>query len=297
MWFGAFAARELAMVRCRFRLLWWCAWLALAAGFFERGTDVHALRSTNDFKRWVTNSSYLVMLAFYREGCGYCQLLVDPWEKAASDLKHMVHFCGLDTEKDPKLTQRAAQKYGIEIKGVPTIVAFTPKSKNPIPYNGERTAAAIKAFASSTMPDFVVRLKPEGYEAWADYSTDPTRRIVLFSEKGSPAALLKAISSEFRGRVLFGLAPKASFEALAQRFGVSGYPTLVALRRPADDLEDDSWISGHFGDRQFALLQLSADAKPTFRTLESWLMPFARAPRASRAKVRARRRTATGGEL
>mmetsp|Transcript_22217 Transcript_22217/g.66499 ORF Transcript_22217/g.66499 Transcript_22217/m.66499 type:complete len:287 (-) Transcript_22217:45-905(-) len=265
--------------------------LPVGVAFFEYGSNVHALKTTSDFKRWVTNSSYLVMVNFYREGCGFCKLLEDPWEKSATDLKHMVHFCAIDTEKAPALAAKASQKYGIEIKGVPTIVAFTPKSKTPLPYNGERTAPAIKGFASSTMPDFVTRLSPKTLPAWLDYSVDSVRKILLFSEKSAPATLLKAISSEFRGRVSFGLAPKSSFGILAEEYGVNSFPALVALRRPEDEFEEDRWIQKNFGDTRHAVLHLAGGAKPSFRSLEFWVMPFARAPRSKKYKPRTSSRT------
>lgn len=269
-------------------MLWptycWLAWaltcmLPGAEGFFEFGSNVHSLKNSNDFKKWVTNSSYLVMVAFYREGCGFCQLLVEPWEKAATDLKHIVRFCGIDTEKDRKLAERAARKYGIEIKGVPTIVGFSPKSKTVLLYNGERTAAAIKSWTTSTMPNFVTQVVPKSYPSWSDYALDGTRKILLLSEKATVAPLMKAIACEFRGRVAFGLAPKRDFQHLAKSFGIEDFPALVALRRPADDFEDDAWIEKSFGSRQYSKLQLAGASKPSFRSLESWVMPFARSAR------------------
>merc|ERR1712129_204939 len=118
-------------------------------------------------------------------------------------------------------------------------------------------------------------------------------KIILFSEKASPAALLKAISSEYRGRVSFGVAQKQQFAEEAQKYGVESYPTLVALRRPADDFEDDAWIKRNFGELQFAVLPLAGKTKPSFRSLEGWVMPFARAPRTSKAKAKSRRSSRT----
>eukprot|EP00929_Paragymnodinium_shiwhaense_P107171 TRINITY_DN73239_c0_g1_i1.p1 TRINITY_DN73239_c0_g1~~TRINITY_DN73239_c0_g1_i1.p1 ORF type:complete len:329 (+),score=51.72 TRINITY_DN73239_c0_g1_i1:131-988(+) len=274
-----------------------CAQWIQTAAFYETGSNVHGLKRSDDFKRWVTNSSFLVMAEFYREGCGFCALLTEQWEKAATDLKHLVHFVGIDVEKDRALSNKVIQKYGIKVEGVPTIVGFMPNSKQPIVYNGERKAGAIKTWATNTMPDFVKRLKqPEDFEAWADYADDQTRRIVLFSEKASVAALMKAISSEFRGRVRFGLAVKDTFSRLAKEYGVQSYPTLVALRRPADDFEDDSWVQKYFGEKQFASLSLATGPKPTFRSLEGWAMTFARAPRDSK-RPQKRRRAEKSGEL
>lgn len=269
---------------CRLRWILCSSLLLSALAFYERGSNVHGLKSTNDFKRWVTNSSYLVMTEFYRETCGVCVIFEKEWEKAATDLKHIVHFVAIDVEKDPKLSNKVIQKYGISVTGVPTVVAFTPKSKSPLVYNGERKATAIKAWATSTMPDFVERLKPDAFDSWADYGKDPVRKVVLFSEKSSVAALMKAVSSEFKGRVQFGIATKSVFADLAKRYEVHSYPTLVVLRRPADDFEDDAWIRKHFGERLFTSLALSGGQKPTFRTLEGWVMSFASTPRSRKKK-------------
>lgn len=253
-----------------------------ATAFYESGSNVHGLKRSSDFKRWVTNSSYLVMAEFYREGCGFCALLTEQWEKAATDLKHLVHFVAIDVEKDRSLTSQVTRKYAIEVKGVPTIVAFTPNSKSPIPYNGERKASDIKAFATNTMPNFVKHLMQDEVASWSDGAKDSLRRIILFSEKSAVAPLMKAISSEFRGRVQFGLAKKESFAKFAETYEVSAYPTLVAIRRRADDFEDDAWIRKHFGDRQYAALPLGTGPKPSFRSLEAWVMIFARNARTSK---------------
>jgi len=260
--------------------------LPSACAFYEYGSNSHALRKSADFKQMVTNSSYLVMVQFYRESCGFCKLLVEPWEKAATDLKHMVHFCSIDVEKDRALSSKVVQKYGIKVEGVPTVVAFTPKSKMPLPYNGERTASAIKAWASSTMPDFVTRLSPKSFDSWSHDGEDQTRKIILFSEKAAPATLIKAISSAYRERVSFGLAQKGTFAEQAKQYGVESYPSLVALRRPADGFEEDVWLDKNFGGKQFSVLSLAGATKPTFRSLEFWVMPFARAPRTKKAKSR-----------
>jgi thiol-disulfide isomerase/thioredoxin len=38
----------------------------------------------------VLESEYLYVVEFYREGCGYCQLLTPIYEKLAGSMKHMV---------------------------------------------------------------------------------------------------------------------------------------------------------------------------------------------------------------
>lgn len=259
----------------------WCLLHSASGTFFEYGSDVHGLKNAKDFKARVSNSSFLVMVAFYREGCGFCVLLEKEWDKAATDLKHMVHFAGVDTERARPLTTKAAQKYDIKIEGVPTIVAFTPKASKPMVYDGERKAGAIKKWAASHMPDFITRLTPATYRKWSEKGDAAgARNVVVLSDKPSPASLLKAVASEYRGRVSFGLAPKSEFRDLCRKFGVETFPALVALRRPADDFEDEAWVAKHFGGAQHSVMQLGGGAaKPTFRSLDFWVMPLARPAR------------------
>ncbi|CAK9086013.1 Putative protein disulfide-isomerase DDB_G0275025, partial [Durusdinium trenchii] len=123
-------------------------------GFFEKGSDVHRIKTAQQWKEKVKNSNYLWIVAFYRESCGFCALLEPELEKVASELKHLIHFAGINVEKDPKFTQQVVQKFNFQITGVPTIKVFSPIT-SPYDYGGERKAAAIKKFALGAQPSFV----------------------------------------------------------------------------------------------------------------------------------------------
>ena len=47
------------------------------------------------------------------------------------------------------------------VKGYPTILAFTPGSKTPRQYQGERSAAALKAWALSSIPNKVATVNKQ----------------------------------------------------------------------------------------------------------------------------------------
>ena len=76
--------------------------------FYEFGSNVIKLVDETQFKRDVLNSNYLWAVEFYREGCGYCQLLTPIWEKVAENLKHLVKVAAVDTERSGSLASNHA---------------------------------------------------------------------------------------------------------------------------------------------------------------------------------------------
>jgi len=71
--------------------------------------------------------------------CGHCKSLAPEYEKVATTLKGVVKIVSVDATAHESL----AQKY--QIKGFPTIKVFGADKKNPIDYQGQRTADAIIA--------------------------------------------------------------------------------------------------------------------------------------------------------
>ncbi len=76
--------------------------------FYEFGSNVIKLNDEKQFKREVLESNYLWAVEFYREGCGYCQLLTPIWEKVAEHLKNMVRVAAVDTERSGSLAANHA---------------------------------------------------------------------------------------------------------------------------------------------------------------------------------------------
>ena len=114
---------------------------ACAHGFFEKGSDVVTLASTADWKQHVTNSSFLWIVAFYREGCGYCVLLEPEFASAATQLKRLVKFGAVDVEKHRRVADAVSRKHEFRIEGVPTLKAFSPTAAaSPFDVDAERTA-------------------------------------------------------------------------------------------------------------------------------------------------------------
>lgn len=211
------------------------------------------------------------------------------FDKAAADLKHIVHFAAIDVERAPQLSNAVMQKYNFKIEGVPTMRFVSPGSLVTEEYRGERTAKALKAAAYKSMPSFVDIVTAAGLDAWVEKEVAASRKALLFSEKGAVPALFKAISSAYRGYINFAQVTIVSLgmqpgKALAERFELSQLPSLVVLRRSADDFEDEKWQAEKFGSRNFAALSFGTHDKPSFRKLEAWLMGYSRVPRTAPAK-------------
>ena len=174
------------------------------------------------------------------------------WEKAAKKLKKQVMIAAWDTERGnppPIIGQ---------IQGTPTIKIFTPKGKKNkkavSDYNGERKAKAIASYVQSLMPNFVERVNGapsfEAFVAKADKYGLP--KVLLFSKASSTKPLIKALSTEYRRRLLIAeIRATAANKAIIEEYNVSDFPTLLVIK------EDGS--------------QVKFEKQPTFNRLNNFL--------------------------
>jgi len=65
-----------------------------SGAFYQFGSNVISL-SPEDFQQ-VLESDKVWMVEFYNPGCGFCRLLTPKWESAATSLKRIVMFGGVD---------------------------------------------------------------------------------------------------------------------------------------------------------------------------------------------------------
>lgn len=227
-------------------------------------------------------------------------MLLEPeYDKAAEDLKHMVKFAAIDTERHPNLASAVQKKYGFQVTGVPTIKLVTPGkdigSQSASDYNGERKAKVLGRVATRSMPSFVASVSEKNLDGWLEKGPTGVRKAVLLSAKSEVAPLFKAISSQYRGSIDFAQVSTAPAGDVAKRFKVSSLPALAILRREADDLEQQKWLEEKFpGGASFVTIVL--DKKTTFRKLEGSLMGYSRAPRSKAAPER-NQKGAKSGEL
>lgn len=117
------------------------------------------------------------------------------------------------------------------VQGFPTLKIIKPsKSKGGGPivedYNGPRTAKGIVDAVVEKIPNHVRRLKDGELEAWLADGSEA--KAILFSEKGSTGALLKALAVDFLGGVDVAQMREKEREAV-ERYRVEKFPNLVLI--------------------------------------------------------------------
>ena len=269
---------------------WLLPW---ATAFFEKGSEVVVFDTPSKWREHnPANSSFLWIINFYREGCGFCVLLEPELNAAATKLRKLVRFGAVDVETHRRLSDALVKKHRFKIEGVPTLYAFSPTAAtSPFPVPVERKAKALVQFAGDHQPDFIARVSDA---AWAPAAG--VRGALLFTEKRSPTGLFKAIASRFRGEIDLGsvyCGGDANAD-LRAKYAVADLPAVVVLPSPNLDAEPKAARALAKLEAAGAGFRVPLAAKPSFMKLEFALMPFAakRPPAAAEAPPKKRKRAA-----
>ena len=123
------------------------------------------------------------------------------------------------------------------VSGFPTLklVKPGPKSGRPIveDYQGARTAKAIVEAVVERIPNHVKRVADTQLDQWLSENPEAPKAM-LFSEKGTTSALIKALAVDFLGVVNFAQIRSKETNAV-EKYGVTKFPTLVVLPGPGKD--------------------------------------------------------------
>lgn len=159
-------------------------------------------------------------------------MLTPKWEALAGKLKHSVQVAYWDTE------QRGAPPPLLgQIQGTPTLRAFVPMRKSArnekrvVEYDRAREVGELGRFALGLVPDYVERVNGEGeLHALQQKGLEWGLPVVLlFSNTAGTSSMLKALSAEYRRRLLIGeLKARTNADAVT-KYKVTRFPTLVAL--------------------------------------------------------------------
>jgi protein disulfide-isomerase A6 len=119
----------------------------------------------------------------------------------------------------------------MEVKGFPTLKTVRPGKKPGRPivqeYQGERTANAIVESIIDKIPNHVKRLTNKDIEDWLKKDND-TAKAILFTEKGTTSALLRALAIDYLGSIRISQVRNRE-KQIVETFGISSYPTFVLL--------------------------------------------------------------------
>ncbi|KAK0259006.1 hypothetical protein B0A54_01668 [Friedmanniomyces endolithicus] len=199
----------------------------LADGLYSKTSPVLQL-SGQSYRSLIEQSNHTTIIEFYAPWCGHCKNLQPAYEKAAKSLAGLakVGAVNCDAEENKPFCG------SMGVQGFPTLKIVRPGKKVGKPtvedYRGERTAKGIVDAVVEKMPNHVRRLKNGDYEAWLAEGGEGRPKAMLFSEKASVSALLKAVAVDFLGAI--DVAQIRNREAVAmEAFKVEKSPTLVLL--------------------------------------------------------------------
>jgi protein disulfide-isomerase A6 len=115
------------------------------------------------------------------------------------------------------------------------IVRPSKKSGRPTveDYQGARSAKAIVDAVVEKIPNHVKRVTDNSLQSWLD-EKNGTAKAILFTEKGTVSALLRALAIDYLGVINVGQVRSKEAAAVAA-FGVDKFPSLVLL--PGGDAE------------------------------------------------------------
>lgn len=195
---------------------------------------------------------------FYAPWCGHCQNLKPAYEKAAKSLEGLAKVAAINCDEE----SNKAFCGHMRVKGFPTIRLVVPSDKTGKPhseeYQGPRTAKGIVDAVVEKIPNHVKRLTDKDLDSWLK-SENGTAKAILFTEKGTTSALLRALAIDFLGKIQIGQVRSKETSAVG-KFGITKYPTLVLL--PGSDKPSIEYDGELKKNPMLEFLKQAADPNP-----------------------------------
>ncbi|XP_027107914.1 probable protein disulfide-isomerase A6 [Coffea arabica] len=176
------------------------------------------------------------LVEFYAPWCGHCKKLAPEYEKLGASFKKAkaVLIGKVDCDEHKSL----CSKYGVS--GYPTIQWFPKGSLEPKKYEGARSAEALAEFVNSeggtnvkiaAVPSNVVVLTPENFD---EIVLDEKKDVLVefyapwcgHCKSLAPTYEKVATAFKLEDHVVIANVDADKYKDLAEKYGVSGYPTL-----------------------------------------------------------------------
>ncbi|KAJ8447790.1 hypothetical protein Cgig2_015153 [Carnegiea gigantea] len=188
------------------------------------------------------------LVEFYAPWCGHCKRLAPEYEKLGASFKKAksVLIGKVDCDDQKNL----CSKY--DVTGYPTIKWFPKGSLEPKKYEGARTAEALTEFVNTeagtnvkiaAAPSHVVILSPSNFD---DVVMDKSKHVLV--EFYAPwcghckalASTYEKVATAFKLEkdVVIANLDADKYKDLAEKYGVSGFPTLKFFPKNNKDGED-----------------------------------------------------------
>ncbi|KAG8045388.1 hypothetical protein GUJ93_ZPchr0008g13153 [Zizania palustris] len=207
---------------------------AFAVPAFADGDDVVALTESTFEKEVGQERSALV--EFYAPWCGHCKKLAPEYEKLGASFKKAKSVLIAKVDCDEHKT--VCSKYGVS--GYPTIQWFPKGSLEPKKYEGQRTAEALAEFVNTeggtnvklaAIPSSVIVLSPDNFDTIV---LDANKDVLVefyapwcgHCKHLAPIYEKLASAYKFDDGVVIANLDADKHKDLAEKYGVTGYPTL-----------------------------------------------------------------------
>lgn len=197
--------------------------VTVQAGLYPKSSPVLQITGKT-FPKLVEKSSYTSIVEFYAPWCGHCQNLKPAYEKAAKSLEGLAQVAAVNCDDDDN--KPLCGQMGVQ--GFPTLKIVRPAKKHggsPIieDYRGERSAKAIAAAVTSNINNHVTRVTDKEIDS---FMSKEGPKALLFTEKGTISATLKAIAIDFLDVISIGQVRNKEEETVV-RFGINSFPSLI----------------------------------------------------------------------
>ncbi|KKK17339.1 hypothetical protein ARAM_005287 [Aspergillus rambellii] len=197
-----------------------------ADGLYTKKSPVLQVNQ-KDYAQLIAHSNYTSIVEFYAPWCGHCKNLKPAYEKAAKNLEGLAKVAAVNCDEDAN--KPFCGQMGVQ--GFPTLKIITPSKKPGRPrvedYQGPRTAKGIVDAVVDKIPNHVARVTDKDLDEWLS-KDEELPKAILFTEKGTTSALIRAVAIEFLGGLKVAQIRSKESSAV-EKFGITGFPALVLL--------------------------------------------------------------------
>eukprot|EP00357_Protocruzia_adherens_P022319 CAMPEP_0115012552 /NCGR_PEP_ID=MMETSP0216-20121206/24815_1 /TAXON_ID=223996 /ORGANISM="Protocruzia adherens, Strain Boccale" /LENGTH=388 /DNA_ID=CAMNT_0002381651 /DNA_START=51 /DNA_END=1213 /DNA_ORIENTATION=+ len=259
-----------------------------AYGLYDANSPVVQLTARN-FEDLVINSNHVWVVEFYAPWCGHCKQFAPDYEKLAQALQGVVRVGAVD------MTAEKAAGTPYSIKGYPTVMVFGFNKEEPTVYSGTRTVETVMRFALKEVNSLVesrlgISKPTQEVENEEDIVVlnDTNFQTTVFTGKeswfvefyapwcGHCKALqpkFQATAATLRSNSQIKLAKVDATEnsVIAQKFGISGYPTLIWIPATTNqDVDTTEYTSDRETSSLVAFVNKQLDSRNTLESSQGY---------------------------
>jgi len=192
---------------------------------FWSNSDVLELTMGEIAKYYRRNEVWMIL--FYKSNEKDSKQYKDLWRELAEKLYGIVKVAAVNCieEKEEAFCE------DFTVYEVPKVLIVPANYRaDPITYNGPMNFISLSSFAFNQMESFVLLVNDENYDSFVKEHFDKTV-VLCFTQKKSTPALLKALSKDFKGKLVFGEIRETN-KKLIQKFRITQFPTIMVLTDP-----------------------------------------------------------------